>query len=97
LSIINLFTFDDFDFPNVISANNDNINDTLALESYFQTCQEFTFYLHDRWGNIVYEFSRGEEPFSGTDNKGNALMDGVYFYALRYEKGTKQGYLHILR
>ena len=97
LTIINLFTFDDFDFPNVITANNDNINDSLDLESYFQTCQEFTFYLHDRWGNVVYQFSRGEIPFSGDDNRGNPLMDGVYFYALMYEKGSKQGYIHLLR
>ena len=97
LTIINLYTFDDFEFPNVMTVNNDNINDTLDLESYFQTCQEFTYFLHDRWGNIVYKFSRGETPFTGNDNKGNPLMDGVYFYALLYEKGTKQGYLHILR
>jgi gliding motility-associated-like protein len=97
LTIINLYTFDDFDFPNVISANNDNINDSLDLESYFQTCQEFTFYLHDRWGNIIYQFSRGETPFTGVDNKGNILMDGVYFYALKYEKGSKQGFIHLLR
>jgi gliding motility-associated-like protein len=97
LTIINLYTFDDFDFPNVITANKDNINDSLDLESYFQTCQEFTFYLHDRWGNEVYQFSRGEIPFSGDDNKGNPLMDGIYFYALMYEKGSKQGFIHLLR
>ncbi len=97
LTIINLYTFDDFDFPNVITANKDNINDSLDLESYFQTCQEFTFYLHDRWGNEVYQFSRGEIPFSGDDNRGNPLMDGIYFYALMYEKGSKQGYIHLLR
>mgnify|MGYP002634178258 CR=1 FL=1 len=97
LTIINLYTFDDFEFPNVMTVNNDNINDTLDLESYFQTCQEFTYFLHDRWGNIVYKFSRGETPFTGNDNKGNPLMDGVYFYALLYEKGTKQGYFHLLR
>jgi len=97
LTIINLYTFDDFEFPNVMTVNNDNINDTLDLESYFQTCQEFTCFLHDRWGNIVYKFSRGETPFIGDDNRGNPLMDGVYFYALLYEKGTKQGYFHLLR
>ncbi|MFM7668167.1 MAG: LamG-like jellyroll fold domain-containing protein [Bacteroidota bacterium] len=97
LEILKTKTFDDFDFPNVISANNDNINDSLDLESYFQTCQEFTFFLHDRWGNVVYQFSRGETPFTGVDNKGNVLMDAVYFYALKYEKGTKQGFIHLLR
>jgi len=97
LIISKIYTFDDFDFPNVITANNDNINDSLNLESYFQTCQEFTFFLHDRWGHVVYQFSRGEIPFSGDDNKENPLMDGAYLFALKYEKGTKLGYIHLIR
>ena len=96
LIILNLYTFDDFDFPNVLTPNNDNINDLLDLESYFQTCQEFTYYLHDRWGNIVFQFSRGETPFSGNDKNGNSLMDGVYFYALKYENGLKNGIIHLI-
>jgi len=97
LDINKLYTFDDFDFPNVITANGDGINDTLDLESYFQTCQQFTFSLFDRWGTLVYEYSNGGLPFAGKSMNSDDLMDGVYFYKLVYDEGTKNGYIHIIR
>jgi gliding motility-associated-like protein len=96
LDITKIYTFDDFEFPNVITANADGINDTLDLESYFQTCQEFTFSLFDRWGVLVYEYSNGGLPFVGKSLNSDDLMDGVYFYKLTYEKGTKNGYIHLI-
>jgi gliding motility-associated-like protein len=97
LSILKIFTFDDFEFPNVITPNGDGINDNLDLENYFETCQEFTFYVLNRWGNLVYKQSNTGVPFEGLSLDTATLIDGVYFYKLSYEKGEKNGYIHVIR
>ena len=96
LSIINLTTIDDFDFPNVITANGDGINDELNIESYFHTCEEFKFSIFDRWGILIYEYSNGGQPFIGKSMNSNELMDGVYFYILSSKEKIKNGYIHII-
>ncbi len=96
LEIINVFSFNDFELPNVLTVNNDGINDILDLEDYFKTCEEFTFYLHDRLGQLVYSYSNGEDPFIGLDKNGNPLEDGVYHYVILLDKEVKQSFIHII-
>lgn len=97
LDILNIYTLDDFDFPNVFSPNDDNSNDVFELDDYFKTCQEYTMYIFDRWGNLIYTQISGGEPFNGKTTNGDTYQDGVYFYKLSYEKGDKNGFFHILR
>ncbi len=97
LSILKIFTFDDFEFPNVITPNGDGINDNLDLENYFETCQEYTFYVFNRWGNLVYQQQNTGTPFEGLTLDAATLVDGVYLYKLSYEKGEKNGYIHVIR
>ena len=97
LSILKIFTFDDFEFPNVLTPNGDGLNDVIDLESYFQTCQEFTFYLFNRMGNLVYEQSNGDPVFEGKYQNSDDMMEGVYIYKLVYEKGEKNGFIHLIR
>jgi gliding motility-associated-like protein len=97
LDILKTKTFDDFDFPNVLTPNNDQVNDVYDIENYFQTCQEFTLYILNRWGNLIYEQKNNEKPFEGIGMDGNEEENGVYFYRLDYEKGTKSGFFHLIR
>ena len=90
-------SFNDFDFPNVITANDDNTNDFLDLKSYFQTCDEFTLYIFNRWGNMVWEQSQDAPFFRGSDKGGKALESGVYTYKLVFENYEKQGFIHVVR
>ena len=90
-------TFNDFDFPNVISANDDGTNDFLDLKSYFMTCDEFTLYIFNRWGNLVFEQGQNTTFFRGQDAKGNDLEDGVYTYKLIFENYEKHGFIHVVR
>lgn len=90
-------TFNDFDFPNVISANDDGTNDFLDLKSYFMTCDEFTLYIFNRWGNLVFEQGQNTAFFRGQDAKGNDLEDGVYTYKLIFENYEKHGFIHVVR
>jgi gliding motility-associated-like protein len=97
LIIEKIFNFDSFEFPNVITANNDGVNDEMDLMEIFQTCQTFRFFVLDRWGNLVFEQTNDTAPFGGKDRNGNDLADGVYFYRLDYTEGVKNGFVHIIR
>jgi gliding motility-associated-like protein len=90
-------SFNDFDFPNVISANDDGTNDYLDLKSYFMTCDEFTLYIFNRWGNLVFEQGQNSAFFRGQDANGNDLEDGVYTYKLIFENYEKHGFIHVVR
>ena len=90
-------SFNDFDFPNVISANDDGKNDFLDLKSYFMTCDEFTLYIFNRWGNLVFEQGQNSAFFRGQDANGNDLEDGVYTYKLIFENYEKHGFIHVVR
>ncbi|NBR12975.1 MAG: hypothetical protein EBU01_00190 [Crocinitomicaceae bacterium] len=97
VDIINIYTFDDFEFPNVITVNKDGINDSLDLENHFKTCQEFSMSIFDRWGTLIYTYSDGDAPFGGQDSNGKDVADGVYYYKMKYEDGIKNGFFHVLR
>lgn len=97
LDILKIYTLDDFEFPNVFTPNDDNSNDVLELDEYFKTCQEYTMYIFDRWGNLIYTQVSGGEPFDGKTANGTNHQDGVYYYKLTYENGEKNGFFHIVR
>lgn len=97
VEILNYFSFDDFELPNVITPDNDGINDELDIESHFHTCLPFTISVFNRWGNLVYSHGIGEIPFSGKSKEGNELTDGIYTYRIEFENGEKIGFLHIVR
>jgi gliding motility-associated-like protein len=101
-SILYIYDFDDFEFPNVITPNGDGVNDELDLQTYFKTCEGFTMYILNRWGNIVFEQTLNSTPFSGITQDGKELEEGVYFYKLVVsdstdDKGVKSGFIHIVR
>ena len=97
LDIINIYGFDDFEFPNVITPNDDGINDELHIKEYFKTCQEFELIICNRWGNKVFSQSLGSPDFAGNSQSGNALEEGIYFYVLRINDVSKSGYIHVVK
>ena len=97
LEIINIYSFNDFDFPNVLTPNGDGANDVFDLEAYFKTCNAYEIMYFDRWGNRVYSHKENEEPFSGKSFDGSELMQGVYSYKLLFDEGMKHGFIHLIR
>ena len=97
MEIINIYSFNDFDFPNVVTPNADGDNDVFDLEAYFKTCKAYEMMLFDRWGIMVYTHKENEEPFSGFSMDGSELMQGVYTYKLIFDEGVKQGFIHLIR
>ena len=101
-SILYIYDFDDFEFPNIITANNDGINDELNLYEYFKTCEEYTLYIYNRWGNKVFEQTLYSPQFRGETMTGDMLEEGVYFYKLvvrdaEEDKSVKHGYIHVVK
>ena len=97
LEIINIYSFNDFDFPNVLTPNGDGANDVFDLEAYFKTCNAYEIMYFDRWGNRVYSHKENEEPFSGKSFDGSDLMQGVYSYKLLFDEGMKHGFIHLIK
>jgi hypothetical protein len=97
VEILNYFSFDDFELPNVITPDNDGVNEELDIESHFHTCLPFTLSVYNRWGNLVYSHGIGGTPFSGKTADGVELNDGVYTYRIKYENGEKTGFVHLVR
>ncbi len=83
-------------FPNVITPNDDGINDVLDSDYLLSTCTPFELTILNRWGTVIYEQRNGEIPFSGKDQHGNKLSAGVYFYKLSYGKQEKTGFISLV-
>jgi gliding motility-associated-like protein len=96
-SIANIGDLNDFDFPNVITANGDNTNDILDIKTYFSSCDEYTLYIFNRWGQLIFEQGQDTDQFQGKDMKGNEIPDGVLFYKLLFQNYEKSGYIHLIR
>jgi hypothetical protein len=97
LEIENLFEYETFKFPNVITANGDDINDKIVLEDFVGACSDFLLTIRDRWGSEVYRQERGEESFRGLSVDGSELPEGTYFYRLVFPQGDVSGFMHIVR
>jgi gliding motility-associated-like protein len=83
--------------PNIITADGDGINDQLNLDLWLDECLEYRIELFNRWGNLVYAFSRNESPFSGLDTNGNELVPGIYFYKLIGGDSQRHGHVTLIR
>ena len=79
--------------PNVITANNDQINDLLAFK-YLEFYPNNVLVVLNRWGNVVFE----KEGYSN-DWNGDNLNAGTYFYTLIVNDGEQEykGFIQIVR
>jgi gliding motility-associated-like protein len=93
----NALELDNFDLPNVITPNNDQINDFFLVDDIFNDCVPYTIEFLNRWGQVVYTMTSNDNAFGGVDDTGYALADGVYFYVFKSEWTNTHGFLHIIR
>ena len=84
-----------FEFPNVITPNNDGINDLFEIDNLPENTEVIIL---NRWGNIVFSSTNYQNNWDGKDNSGKALVDGVYAYIFTTEVGkTGHGFVHLIR
>lgn len=87
-------------FPNVITPNDDGVNDQFVLLSGQEHAE--TIVIFNRWGNVVYESSTCF-IWDGNNLQGIPLNDGVYFVKVtsKIKKDNKnqiyQGIVHLIR
>lgn len=80
--------------PNVITPNNDGINDFIDLEELSSFYPKVK--IVNRWGIVIAELDTNNSIWNG-----NEVSDGVYFYFLEYTIGNKEykqnGFIQLLR
>ncbi len=87
--------YDELDIPNVITANNDNVNDNFEIAGLKPNTQVIIL---NRWGEVVFTSDNYLNDWGGKDASGQLLKDGVYTYSLVTQEGKKyHGFIHILR
>jgi gliding motility-associated-like protein len=70
--------------PNVFSPNNDGMND--VFRPVKSNCIfDFTFFIYNRWGQLIYETNSLPISWDGT-TKGENCSEGVYFWILKSNK-----------
>jgi len=81
-----------------VSNNNDGINDNWLIKN-IENYPENKVILFNRWGDEVNRFTGYDNKqvvWDGTNNRGQKLPDGVYFYVIEYNEGqTISGWVMI--
>jgi hypothetical protein len=81
--------------------NNNKINTLISknyyIKNYFNSCDEYTLYIFNRWGQLIFEQGQDTDQFQGKDMKGNEISDGVLFYKLLFQNYEKSGFIHLIR
>lgn len=86
---------DDLTVPNVLTLNNDGINDVFEIQGLTEGTSLIVL---NRWGNVVYSTSNYLNDWKGIDSSGAELVEGVYTYSIKNVKGeTIHGFLHLFR
>jgi gliding motility-associated-like protein len=83
--------------PNIITANNDGVNDEIVINPVFEECFEYELKIFNRWGNLVFTMKSSADAFKGFDEAGKELIEGTYFYHLISDQGEKHGFIAIVR
>lgn len=84
---------------NVITANNDGINDNFLIENAEKQPNN-RLVIFNRWREIVYQTEGYQNDWKGTAQNGQLLPQAAYYYTYYPDKKSKQpqrGIIHVLR
>ena len=107
----NIFVVNDYwmYIPNSFSPDNDNLNDKFCIEYNGIRENNFSFYVINREGEIVFETENSSSllcstnsGWNGKDKNGTALIEGTYVYEMYVQewdgwKNTKHGTINLVR
>ena len=94
-----------FYVPNTFTPDDDNFNEMFKpVYSPSLEFKEYTMYIFNRWGQLVYTSHNPEIGWDGSiGDKGMDCPDGVYIYKIEYElvgnenKKSAVGHVTLLR
>lgn len=73
---------------NTITPNDDGLNDVFVFDILVQHPNDFVnneLIVFNRWGDVVYEAKPYNNDWGGTNQNGNPLPEGTYYYILRLD------------
>lgn len=79
--------------PNIITPNNDNLNDFWEFPLKSAGILEIT--IINRWGNIIRKEELENFKWDGKDSKGKNCEEGVYFYVIKTKYNDFKGHINI--
>jgi gliding motility-associated-like protein len=94
---LNNFYVEACELPNIITPNNDGINDFFSTK-FAVVYSDVNLTVLNRWGSKVYSKDNYDNSWNGVDNNGNKLKNGNYYYVLTYNNGENnlQGIVKII-
>ena len=83
---------------NIITPNGDGVNDTWIINN-IENYGKSTVFIYDRWGNEVYNKAAYDNSWNGTNNNGDLLPDGTYYFVITFDGSdiAYKGAISILR
>jgi len=95
LEAINTEECFDLVIPNVISPNQDGINDLFKIDNLPVKTE---LIILNRWGLEVFYSDSYQNNWDGRDKSGKLLSDGVYTYKLKPSANNLlHGFIHVVR
>lgn len=93
------------DYPQGISPNQDQMNDTFVIENIEFDYPNYTIEIFNRWGKVVYKGNASTPAWDGTSNQSGAIGSdvlpvGVYFFVIDFNDGStepQQGKVYLSR
>jgi gliding motility-associated-like protein len=67
--------------PNVLTPNNDGINDTYFIEILY--ADEVELIITNRWGQVVFNKTSANPIWDGKTENGDVALPGTYFYSFK--------------
>ncbi|MCZ8284919.1 MAG: gliding motility-associated C-terminal domain-containing protein, partial [Bacteroidia bacterium] len=83
-----------YEFPNVMTPNNDNVNDTFHFNVDLINPTEVNIY--DRWGVKVYK-SLDKYSWDGKMSNGTDCVAGTYYYVIYSEHDMYKGFIELIK
>lgn len=80
----------EYSLPNVFTPNNDGQND-LYIPFPYRFIDRIELKVFNRWGSLVFETTNPDIQWNGTNQSGQALSEGVYYYSCRVFENRVNG------
>jgi gliding motility-associated-like protein len=78
-----------------MTINNDGVNDFFLIEGLKS---ETSLTILNRWGEIVFSTNNYQNDWTGRDQNGTPLTEGVYTYLIRENDGNERhGFIHLFK
>lgn len=93
----------DFDIPNAITPNEDGLNDAFVIDELLLNPDKYPnarLIVFNRWGDVLLTSQPYNNDWKGTNNTGDDLPEGTYYYVLELDLTSTsiyKGHVTILR